>query len=54
MGRAGSRAWRFYRTRELPRPARRDPGLDIIGDTAMTTIMAGIGQLGEKASDGPG
>jgi integrase len=42
----------FYRTRELPRPARRDPGLDIIGDTAMTTIMAGIGQLGEKASDG--
>jgi integrase len=42
----------FYRTRELPRPARRDPGLDVIDDTAMTKIMAGIGQLGEKASDG--
>ena len=42
----------FYRNRELPRPARRDPGLDIIDDTAMTKIMAGIGQLGEKAADG--
>ena len=42
----------FYRTRELPRPARRDPGLDIIDDTAMTKIMAGIGQLGEPAGDG--
>jgi integrase len=42
----------FYRTRELPRPARRDPGLDIIDDTAMTKIMAGVGQLGDKAGDG--
>ena len=42
----------FYRTRELPRPARRDPGLDIIGDTALTKIMAGIGQLGEPAAAG--
>ena len=42
----------FYRNRELPRPARRDPALDIIDDTAMTKIMAGIGQLGEPAADG--
>jgi integrase len=42
----------FYRNRELPRPARRDPALDIIDDTAMTKIMAGIGQLGEPAGDG--
>lgn len=42
----------FYRTRELPRPARRDPALDIIDDTAMAKIMAGIGQLGEPAGDG--
>jgi integrase len=42
----------FYRNRELPRPARRDPGLDVIDDTAMTKIMAGIGQLGENAGDG--
>ena len=42
----------FYRTRELPRPPRRDPGLDIIDDTAMAEIMARIGQLGEPASDG--
>ncbi|MDQ3764531.1 MAG: hypothetical protein M3460_24140 [Actinomycetota bacterium] len=42
----------FYRTRQLPRPARRNPALDIIDDTAMTKIMAGIGQLGEPAGDG--
>ena len=42
----------FYRNRELPRPARRDPTLDIIDDTAMAKIMAGIGQLGEPAGDG--
>lgn len=42
----------FYRTRELPRPARRDPAADIIDDTAMTKIMTGIGQLGEPAGDG--
>ena len=42
----------FYRNRELPRPARREPGLDVIGDTAMTKIMAGIGLLGDKAGDG--
>jgi hypothetical protein len=42
----------FYRNRELPRPGRRDPGLDIIDDTAMAKVMAGIGQLGEKASNG--
>ena len=39
----------FYRNRELPRPARRDPALDIIDDTAMAKIMAGIGQLGRPA-----
>jgi integrase len=42
----------FYRNRELPRPARRDPALDIIEDTAMTKIMTGIGQIGEPAGDG--
>ncbi len=42
----------FYRIRELPRPGRRDPGLDVIGDTALAKIMAGIGQLGEPAADG--
>ncbi len=42
----------FYRNRELPRPGRRDPALDIIDDTAMAKIMGGIGQLGEKAGDG--
>jgi len=42
----------FYRNRELPRPARRDPALDIIEDTAMAKIMAGIGRLGEPAGDG--
>ena len=42
----------FYRTRELPRPGRRDPGRDVIGDTAMAKIMAGIGRLGEPAGDG--
>lgn len=44
----------FYRNRELPRPARRDPALDIIEDTAMAKIMAGIGQLGEPAGGGLG
>ena len=56
----GERRWRdlaaehagFYRHRELPRPARRDPGLDVISDTSMTRVMAGIGQLGEPAGDG--
>jgi integrase len=42
----------FYRSRELPRPARRDPGRDIIDDTAMAKIMAGIGQLGDPPGDG--
>jgi integrase len=42
----------FYRTRELPRPARRDPALDFIEDTAMAKMMAGIGQLGEPAAGG--
>ena len=42
----------FYRTRELPRPGRRDPGRDVIGDTAMAKIMAGIGRLGAPAGDG--
>jgi integrase len=42
----------FYRTRELPRPARRDPALDIIDDTAMAKIMAGLGQLGGPAAEG--
>ena len=42
----------FWRNRQLPRPARRDPGLDVIGDAAMTSIMAGIGQLGDDPGDG--
>ncbi len=42
----------FYRIRELPRPGRRDPALDIIDDAAMTQIMAGIGMLGDSAADG--
>ncbi len=42
----------FYRARELPRPSRRDPALDIIDDAAMTQIMAGIGLLGDSAADG--
>jgi integrase len=42
----------FYRPRELPRPGRRDPGRDVIGDTAMAKIMAGIGRLGEPAGEG--
>lgn len=42
----------FYRIRELPRPGRRDPALDLIGDAAMTQIMAGIGMLGDSAADG--
>jgi integrase len=42
----------FYRSRELPRPARRDPGLDVIGDTAMAKIMAGIGKLGDNPGEG--
>jgi integrase len=49
----GERRWRdlgaghagFYRTRELPRTSRRDPGLDVIDDTAMAKITAGIGLL---------
>ncbi len=42
----------FYRARELPRPSRRDPALDIIDDAAMTQVMAGIGLLGDSAADG--
>jgi integrase len=42
----------FYRARELPRPRRRDPALDIIDDTAMAKIMAGIGLLGDPPGDG--
>jgi hypothetical protein len=42
----------FYRIRELPRPGRRDPSLDVIDDAAMTQIMAGIGLLGDSAADG--
>ena len=57
---AGDPGWRelgaehagFYRIRELPRPGRRDPALDIIDDAAMTQIMAGIGMLGDSAADG--
>ena len=42
----------FYRARELPRPRRRDPALDLIDDTAMAEIMAGIGLLGDPPGDG--
>jgi integrase len=52
MGRARSRARRVLPDPGTSPPARRDPGLDIIDDTAMTKIMAGIGQLGEPAGDG--
>jgi hypothetical protein len=56
----GDPAWRepgaehagFWRIRELPRPGRRDPALDIIDDAAMTQVMAGIGLLGDSAADG--
>ncbi len=56
----GDPAWRdlgaehagFWRIRELPRPGRRDPALDIIEDAAMTQVMAGIGLLGDSAADG--
>ncbi len=57
---AGNPGWRepgaghagFCRTRELPRPGRRDPALDIIGDAAMTPIMAGTGMPGDSAAAG--
>jgi integrase len=42
----------FYRNRELPRPARRDPAADLIDDTAIAKIMAGIGLLGDPPGDG--
>jgi integrase len=56
----GDPAWRelgaehagFWRIRELPRPGRRDPALDIIDDGAMAQVMAGIGLLGDSAADG--
>ena len=42
----------FYRPRELPRPARRDPGRDVIDDTCLSSIMAGISVLGDPVSAG--
>src|SRR6266542_2433509 len=39
----------FFRRGELPRPMLADPDADVIGDTAMSKIMAGIGVLGDPA-----
>ena len=37
----------FFRRGELPRPRLADPDTDVIGDAAMSRIMAGIGVLGD-------
>jgi integrase len=37
----------FFRRGELPRPRLADPDADVISDTAMSRIMAGIGVLGD-------
>jgi integrase len=37
----------FFRRGELPRPRLADPDADVISDTAMSKIMAGIGVLGD-------
>jgi hypothetical protein len=42
----------FYRPRELPRAARRDPGRDVIDDASLSSVMAGIGILGDPAGQG--
>lgn len=42
----------FYRPRELPRPARRDPGRDVIDDASLSSVMAGIGILGDPPGQG--
>jgi integrase len=42
----------FYRPGELPRPGRRDPGRDVIDDTSLSSVMAGIGILGDPAGQG--
>ena len=45
--RLGSQHTVFFRRGEFPRPRLADPDADVIGDAAMSTIMAGIGVLGE-------
>ncbi len=42
----------FFRRGELPRPRLADPDADIIGDTAMSKIMAALGALGDPAGQG--
>jgi integrase len=42
----------FYRPRELPRPTRRDPDRDVIDDTSLSSVMAGIGILGDPVGEG--
>jgi len=43
----------FYRRGEKPRPPRfREDGLDVIGEQALTAIMAGTGILGDPPSEG--
>ena len=49
----GARARRVLPARRETSPPRpRDPGLDIIDDTALAQIMAGTGLLGAPTSDG--
>jgi integrase len=42
----------FFRRGELPRPRLADPDADVIGDAAMSKIMAEIGVLGDPAGHG--
>jgi integrase len=42
----------FFRRGELPRPRLADPDADVIGDSAMSKIMAEIGVLGDPAGQG--
>lgn len=42
----------FYRRGELPRVPRRDVDLDVIDDTTLTKVMAGIGLLGDPVDQG--
>ena len=42
----------FFRRGERPRPRLTDPAADVIGDTAMSKIMAEIGALGDPPGQG--
>jgi integrase len=51
--RLGPEHERLYRRGEKPRPPRfREDGLDVIGEQALTAIMAGTGILGDPPSAG--